>query len=139
MFSGDQLNGQKTSYDARSVIAKVTKPVIDRQIPWCAIFGNHDSEIADDRAEQMRALQQLPYSLAQPGPQDVDGVGNCKLQLRAWLESEKQTLMMATDVVKLHSGDASRIHIFTLYFLDSGSYQRKTLPWVDADYDYIKE
>lgn len=31
------------------------------------------------------------------------------------------------------------MHIFTLYFLDSGSYQRKTLPWVDADYDYIKE
>jgi hypothetical protein len=68
VFSGDQLNGQKTSYDSRSVSAKFTKPVIDRQIPWCAIFGNHDSEIADDRAEQMRALQSLPYSLAQPGP-----------------------------------------------------------------------
>jgi DNA repair exonuclease SbcCD nuclease subunit len=78
VFSGDQLNGQKTSYDARSVSAKFTKPVIDRQIPWCVIFGNHDSEIADDRAEQMRALQSLPYSLAQPGPANVDGVGNCE-------------------------------------------------------------
>jgi hypothetical protein len=77
VFSGDQLNGQKTSYDSRSVSAKFTKPVIDRQIPWCAVFGNHDSEIADDRAEQMRALQSLPYSLAQPGPKDIDGVGNC--------------------------------------------------------------
>jgi len=43
------------------------------------------------------------------------------------------------DVIKIHSGDASKVHIFTLYFLDSGSYQKKTLPWVDADYDYIKE
>lgn len=83
VFSGDQLNGQKTSYDARSVSAKFTKPVIDRQIPWCAIFGNHDSEIADDRAEQMRALQSLPFSLAQPGPSDVDGVGNCKWRVNA--------------------------------------------------------
>ena len=59
-------------------MAKFTKPVIYRQIPWCAIFGNHDSEIAEDRAEQMRALQNLPYSLAQPGPKDVDGIGNCE-------------------------------------------------------------
>lgn len=77
VFSGDQLNGQKTSYDARSVSAKFTKPVIDRQIPWCAIFGNHDSEIAEDRPEQMRALASLPYSLAQAGPSGIDGIGNC--------------------------------------------------------------
>ena len=41
--------------------------------------GNHDSEIADDRATQMRALMNMPYSLAQAGPDDVDGVGNCML------------------------------------------------------------
>jgi hypothetical protein len=63
-------------------MSKFTKPVIDRQIPWCAIFGNHDSEIAEDRVEQMRALQNLPYSLAQPGPKDVDGVGNCEFNIR---------------------------------------------------------
>lgn len=39
VFSGDQLNGQKTSYDSRSVLAKFAGPVIDRQIPWAAIFG----------------------------------------------------------------------------------------------------
>jgi metallophosphoesterase superfamily enzyme len=81
VFSGDQLNGQQTSYDARSVSAKFTKPVIDRQIPWAAIFGNHDSEIAEDRAEQMRALGSLPYSLAKPGPSAIDGVGNCTFPL----------------------------------------------------------
>jgi len=43
------------------------------------------------------------------------------------------------DHLELHSGDASKVHIFTLYFLDSGSYQQKRLPWVDADYDYIKQ
>ena len=46
---------------------------------------------------------------------------------------------LMTDHLELHSGDASKVHIFTLYFLDSGSYQQKRLPWVDADYDYIKQ
>nr|XP_018265265.1 uncharacterized protein I303_01625 [Kwoniella dejecticola CBS 10117]OBR87423.1 hypothetical protein I303_01625 [Kwoniella dejecticola CBS 10117] len=118
VFSGDQLNGQSTSYDSRSVLAKFAKPVIDRQIPWAAVFGNHDSEIVEDRSEQMRALQHMPYSLARAGPKGVDGVGNY--------------------YIKLHSADASNIHIFTLYFLDSHSYQKKTLPWRKADYDYLK-
>ena len=119
VFSGDQLNGQRTSYDSRSVLAKFAKPVIDRQIPWAAIFGNHDSEDVGDRPFQMRNLQSMPYSLAQPGPDEVDGVGNY--------------------VIKLRSGDPSQMHLFTLYFLDSHAYQGTTLPWVEADYDYIKE
>nr|XP_019008286.1 uncharacterized protein I206_06841 [Kwoniella pini CBS 10737]OCF47067.1 hypothetical protein I206_06841 [Kwoniella pini CBS 10737] len=118
VFSGDQLNGQSTSYDSRSVLAKFAKPVIDRQIPWAAIFGNHDSEIVDDRAEQMRALQHMPYSLARAGPKGVDGVGNY--------------------YIKLHSADASNIHIFTLYFLDSHALQKNSLPWGKVDYDFIK-
>jgi hypothetical protein len=44
-------------------------------------IGNHDSEIADDRAAQMKYMQTLPYSLAEPGPQAVDGVGNCESRL----------------------------------------------------------
>jgi hypothetical protein len=39
VFTGDQLNGQETSWDSKSVIAKVVGPVVDRKIPWTAIFG----------------------------------------------------------------------------------------------------
>lgn len=42
VFSGDQLNGQGTSWDPRSVLAKFAGPVIDREIPWAAVLGNHD-------------------------------------------------------------------------------------------------
>ncbi|ORX34309.1 Metallo-dependent phosphatase-like protein [Kockovaella imperatae] len=119
VFSGDQLNGQGTSFDARSVLAKFAKPVIDRQIPWCAVFGNHDSEVDDDREEQMRTLQSMPYSLARAGPADVAGVGNY--------------------LVKIHSSDPSHVHLFTLYFLDSHDYQHRVLPWTKPEYDYIKE
>ncbi|ODO07841.1 hypothetical protein I350_03420 [Cryptococcus amylolentus CBS 6273] len=110
VFSGDQLNGQETSYDSRSVLAKFAKPVIDRKIPWAAVFGNHDSEILGDREAQIKTLQNMPYSLSRPGPKDVDGFGNCE----------------------------SRMHVFTLYFLDSHDYQKRKLPWSKPDYDYIK-
>jgi hypothetical protein len=45
VFSGDQLNGQKTSYDSRSVLAKFAKPVIEREIPWAAVFGELTARI----------------------------------------------------------------------------------------------
>ncbi|KAJ9094706.1 hypothetical protein QFC21_005863 [Naganishia friedmannii] len=80
VFSGDQLNGQGTSWDSKSVIAKFGKEVIDRGIAWTAIF----------------------------------------------------------DVIKIRSADPSRIHLFTLYFLDSHSHQPRKLPWQWPDYDYIK-
>jgi hypothetical protein len=32
----------------------------------------------------------------------------------------------------------SRMHLFTLYFLDSHDYQGRSLPWLLPDYDYIK-
>jgi len=41
-------------------------------------------------------------------------------------------------VIKLHSGDASRTHIFTLYFLDSHARQKQKYMWSHADYDYLK-
>ena len=47
VFSGDQLNGQGTSWDARSVLAKFAKAVTQRGIPWAAVFGNHDDEDGD--------------------------------------------------------------------------------------------
>lgn len=76
VFTGDQLNGQGTSWDAKSVLAKFAKVVTDRKLPWAAIFGNHDDEDGDSRADQVRYMQGLPYSLVQAGPKDIHGVGN---------------------------------------------------------------
>ncbi|KAK7466365.1 Phosphatase dcr2 [Stygiomarasmius scandens] len=102
VFTGDQLNGQGTSWDPKSVLAKFAKAVTERQIPWAAVFGNHDSENGLGRMEQMKLMQALPYSVVEPGPKDVTGVGNY--------------------VLKVKSADPSKTHLLTLYFLDSGSY-----------------
>ncbi|KAJ8482432.1 hypothetical protein ONZ45_g14949 [Pleurotus djamor] len=128
VFTGDQLNGQSTAWDAGSVLAKVTKLVIDKKIPWAAVFGNHDSEDelrdgSNSRDEQVKMMQALPYSLVQPGPKDVHGVGNY--------------------VLKVLSADPSKTQLLTLYFLDSGSYSKGFLDWfgffTPTEYDYLHE
>jgi predicted MPP superfamily phosphohydrolase len=45
VFSGDQLNGQGTSWDSKSVIAKFAEPAISRGIPWAAIFGESAAKL----------------------------------------------------------------------------------------------
>lgn len=54
VLTGDQLNGQETSWDARSVILKWAPLLYEREIPWTIIFGNHDEEATDlDHEKQM--------------------------------------------------------------------------------------
>ncbi|KAH7913045.1 Metallo-dependent phosphatase-like protein [Hygrophoropsis aurantiaca] len=124
VFSGDQLNGQGTSWDPKSVLAKFATAVTDRGIPWAAVFGNHDEENGDVKAEQVRMMQALPYSLVETGPKDIHGVGNY--------------------VLKVKSADASMTHLLTLYFLDSGSYAGGYLNWLTGlftptGYDWIRQ
>lgn len=69
VLSGDQLNGQMSSWDALSVLYKVNSLFAERQIPWTAIFGNHDSEATSlSRREQMKVMQQFSFFLGSPGP-----------------------------------------------------------------------
>ncbi|CAK5267650.1 unnamed protein product, partial [Mycena citricolor] len=105
VFTGDQLNGQGTSWDPKSVIAKFSRAVTERGVPWAVIFGNHDEETGHvSKEEQVKLLQALPFSLVERGPKDVHGVGNYVLNVK--------------------SADASKTQLLTLYFLDSGSYSK---------------
>jgi metallophosphoesterase superfamily enzyme len=83
VFTGDQLNGQGTSWDPKSVLAKFAAEVSDRKIPWAAVFGNHDEENGDVKTEQIRMMQALPYSLVERGPKDIHGVGNYVLKVKS--------------------------------------------------------
>jgi len=124
VFTGDQLNGQGTVLDAKSVLSKFIREVATRQIPWAAVFGNHDDEDArgtGTRMDQAKLMQGLPYSLVQPGPDDIHGVGNY--------------------ILKVLSADPSKTHLLTLYFLDSGAYAKNAYDWLGltktVEYDWI--
>lgn len=75
VYTGDQAFGSQ-SPDIETAILKAVGPAISRRIPWAAVFGNHDSEDAASREEQMEIMSNLPYSLVQSGPENVTGVGN---------------------------------------------------------------
>lgn len=83
VFSGDQLNGQGSSWDPKSVLAKFARTVTDRQIPWTAVFGNHDYEVGAGREEQIQLMKALPYSLVERGPKDIHGEGNYVLKVKS--------------------------------------------------------
>ena len=55
---------------------KFAKLCIERRIPYAIIFGNHDDEGDLSREELMRVSEELPYCVARPGLDSVDGVGN---------------------------------------------------------------
>ncbi|KAN0059924.1 Phosphatase dcr2 [Thecaphora frezii] len=123
VFSGDQLNGQGTSWDEQSVIPLFVNPVIQRGITWAAVLGNHDSESGKyGREEQMRLLlQRLPLSLCRVGPEEVTGVGNYQVDIRSPF---KDGSVLAT-----------------LWFLDSGTRAEKDRwrPWKKPGYGWVRE
>ncbi|KAM7209849.1 Metallo-dependent phosphatase [Rhypophila decipiens] len=117
ILTGDQLHHDIP--DSKSALFKVVAPIIERSIPFAAVFGNHDSEgiHALSRPVQMSILQHLPFSLCEPGPEHVDGIGNFYLQVLAPAPSQ--------------------LPLSTLYFLDShGQIPSKTR---NPDYDPIKQ
>jgi DNA repair exonuclease SbcCD nuclease subunit len=55
---------------------KFAELCINRQIPFAVIFGNHDDEGDMSRQELMDFLLELPYCVAKPGFEEIDGIGN---------------------------------------------------------------
>ncbi|MCJ1463772.1 hypothetical protein MMC07_002381 [Pseudocyphellaria aurata] len=83
VLSGDQINGE-TSPDSQSALFKFAHLFIRRKIPFATIFGNHDDEgSVSSRENLMHLTQTLPYSLSEPGPSDIDGVGNYYIEVLA--------------------------------------------------------
>ena len=82
VLGGDNVHF--TALDTKSTILKFVAPMIERGIPYAAIFGNHDDSGRDSlsRKEQMALFQSLPYSLSEPGPEHVDGVGNYHIRIK---------------------------------------------------------
>uniref|UniRef100_L2FD92 Phosphatase dcr2 n=1 Tax=Colletotrichum fructicola (strain Nara gc5) TaxID=1213859 RepID=L2FD92_COLFN len=115
VLSGDQVNGESAP-DAQSAIFKIASILIKMKIPYVSIFGNHD-DLTLPRSAQMSILESLPYSLAQAGPDDIEGVGNYYVEILARGKSDHSAL--------------------TLYMLDSHAYSPDEKKW--HGYDWIKQ
>lgn len=99
VFTGDQLNGQDTSWAAHSTMLKFTPLLWERKLPWVVIFGNHDGENDYDTNEsEMELYRSMPGCLSEAGPSGVEGIGNYVRGIRDY---------------------RSNTTLFNLYFLDS--------------------
>ncbi|BBH18785.1 phosphohydrolase [Paenibacillus baekrokdamisoli] len=100
VYTGDVLASAGCTDVAQSFRNAVSVPE-EMEIPWAAVFGNHDSEAANVTREQLHALQLThKYCYAKPDPSNVSGVGNYVVTI-----ADQQNETAAS-----------------LYFLDSGSY-----------------
>ncbi|KAF2110041.1 Metallo-dependent phosphatase-like protein [Lophiotrema nucula] len=115
VLSGDQVNGD-TAPDVQSAIFKIAAVLVERKIPYAAIFGNHDDEGTLSRTAQMSLYESLPFSLSQAGPNTIDGVGNYFVEVLAHGNNKHSAL--------------------TLYFLDTHSYSPDEAHY--KGYDWIK-
>ena len=101
-------------------VFKIVDLLISRSIPYAAIFGNHDDEGPRkthlSRSAQMSLLSTMPFSLSQPGPEEVEGIGNY--------------------VVEVLAPNPSQHSAVTIYFLDSHSYSPDEATF--RGYDWIK-
>lgn len=95
---------------------KIVDVLVERKLPYAAIFGNHDDEGATlSRQAQMSLYESLPYSLSAAGPNTIEGVGNYYVEVQA------------------HSSKHSAL---TLYFLDTHSYSPDEKQY--KGYDWLK-
>lgn len=67
-------------YDFLSDLAVIFEK---RNIPWAHVFGNHDNNIGMDNKEQQPAYERFDLNVAKSGPEDIQGVANYVLPIKA--------------------------------------------------------
>ena len=102
-----------TSVPIRQAWQSAIKPVVERNIPWAAVLGNHDEEHGLSRRQIIAILETMPCSMTRSGPKDIGGCGNYTIEVKA-------------------SGTNKNAAI--LYFLDSNAYvegsDNKLYDWI---------
>lgn len=118
VFSGDQIMGDLCTEDSETCLLKAVKPLVDRNIPYTFIWGNHDDEGSLNREKMSQFASTLPFSYYRHEiRKDADyfGYGNNLIQ---FANKDNDILMK-------------------LFFLDAHKYSQK--PKVFPGYDWIKE
>ena len=79
MIAGDQILPQTEPAAVRAYFCEIIEPILERGLPWAAVFGNHDRECGMDIAEEQKVYESIPGCLGERGPEEIHGVGNYRL------------------------------------------------------------
>jgi 3',5'-cyclic AMP phosphodiesterase CpdA len=110
MLTGDILTGKSTPRPKQALL-DVTKPMVERQIPWAYTFGNHDDECHLTRRELSEISFAIPFSVCGRTPDTIHGISNFWLPIY----------------------DQNNLHAATVYSLDSNAYENKNYDWIKPD------
>jgi predicted MPP superfamily phosphohydrolase len=119
VFGGDNISGywEEFTYNyVESTIKKITKPIRERNMPLCVVFGNHDGEVGFHTEFQMLMYMEYPNCRSNLNDADVYGTGNCCVTIKSSKEDK----------------DA-----FAIWLIDSNDYDEK--PGEDNGYDHVHE
>lgn len=83
MIGGDQCLNRQTPEAVRAYFCEIIEPILRRNLPWAAIFGNHDRETGLDIETEQRIYETVPGCLGTRGPEQLHGVGNFCLPVLA--------------------------------------------------------
>lgn len=115
VFGGDNISGywEEFTYDlVQSTIQKITKPIRDRNIPLCVVFGNHDGEEGFHTEFQMMQYMEYPNCRSNLNDADVYGCGNCCVTIKS-SKSDKDA--------------------YAIWLIDSNDYQRNSKSTLSYD------
>ena len=114
IYLGDNTVADGYENQQKAIVA-VTKPVVDRGIPYSIVFGNHDEEHNVSKEDLLAIYQSLGNCLTYDAAPEITGCGNCNHPI--------------------YSSDGSKI-AFNLWMIDSNMYNSD--PEVGG-YDYVHE
>ena len=115
VFLGDMIHGPSVHgvENVKSAIHAIVQPVVDRNIPFALVFGNHDDQCGLTKEEQLAIYQSYSGCLAVEGD-NIPGCGNYYLVIDNPLYPDAPII---------------------LWFLDSGTYAEQG----KGTYGYVTE
>ncbi len=112
MLIGDQCLDKSTRSEVKAYMEDIMEPVTKRNLPWSAVFGNHDREMGISVDEEIEVYSEIEGFHGETGPKEVSGVGNF--------------------FIPIYSENGGSVK-FVLWGLDSGLYQRNTLGYAENE------
>ncbi|TFE27207.1 metallophosphoesterase family protein [Cohnella luojiensis] len=98
VLTGDMIWSHGVA-DPKASFRRAIAPIVNSQVPWAAVYGNHDAEDGVSREELLDIQRESENCLTSAGPADINGVGNFVLKVKG----------------STGNGDTA-----ALYFFDSG-------------------
>lgn len=93
IFTGDVIYAKPVYKGLDEVFA----PVIERQIPWVYLLGNHDDEFGVSRKELIEYAMQKPYCLSLIGDKNLKGAGNFVIEVKDKDNKKVKTVLYCMD------------------------------------------